>query len=232
MVNTDRDDASAEGAEPAREEYSREPNKISATTKYSFTGRNLTAYGALLPVAAMLEKLEFRELVGTSVNLELQRMPRAMPPCDFLLGMILAVYVGFSRLNHLQDLEREPMLLGILRVPRLPVQSTFWRFLSCYAYPGVYHLYPTALIVAGVSRGNAISMRPGNRSDLAVELADCSTSRAAPGSDYRVGSRRSMSEGLDAAAKILLWNALDCLDGCLDGCGSPLTGGRDRHAIA
>jgi hypothetical protein len=53
-----------------------------------------------------------------------------MPPCDFLPGMILAVYVGFSRLNHLQYLEREPMLLGILRVPRLPVQSTFWRFLS------------------------------------------------------------------------------------------------------
>ena len=54
----------------------------------------------------MLDKLEFRELVGTSVNLELPRMPRAMPPCDFLLGMILAVYVGFSRLNHLQYLER------------------------------------------------------------------------------------------------------------------------------
>jgi hypothetical protein len=54
LVNTDRDDASAEGAEPAREEHAREPNKISATTKYSFTGRNLTAYGALLPVAAML----------------------------------------------------------------------------------------------------------------------------------------------------------------------------------
>ncbi len=64
MANTDRDDASAEGAERARGEHSREPNKISATTKYSSTGRNLTAYGGLLPVAAMLEKLEFRELVG------------------------------------------------------------------------------------------------------------------------------------------------------------------------
>jgi hypothetical protein len=40
------------------------------------------------------------------------------------------VYVGFSRLNHLQYLEREPMLLGILQVARLPVQSTFWRFLA------------------------------------------------------------------------------------------------------
>jgi hypothetical protein len=38
-------------------------------------------------------------------------MPRAMKSSDFLLVMILAVYVGFSRLNHLQYLEREPMLL-------------------------------------------------------------------------------------------------------------------------
>jgi hypothetical protein len=106
------------------------PNRISAATKYSFTGKNLTAYGGLLPVAAMLEKLEFQQLVRESVNLDLKRMPRAMERSGFLLGMILAVYVGFSRLNHLQYLEREPMLLGILRVARLPVQSTFWRFLS------------------------------------------------------------------------------------------------------
>ncbi|MFN7542458.1 MAG: hypothetical protein ACK5TN_06665, partial [Acidobacteriota bacterium] len=71
----------------------------------------MTAYGGLLPVAAMLEKLEFQQLVRESVNLDLKRMPRAMEPSGFLLGMILAVYVGFSRLNHLQYLEREPMLL-------------------------------------------------------------------------------------------------------------------------
>ena len=94
------------------------PNRISAATKYSFTGKNLTAYGGLLPVAAMLEKLEFQQLVRESVNLDLKRMPRAMERSGFLLGMILAVYVGFSRLNHLQYLEREPMLLGILRVAR------------------------------------------------------------------------------------------------------------------
>ena len=53
-----------------------------------------------------------------------------MEAYQFLLGMVLAVYVGFSRLNHLQYVAREPMLLGLLRVKRLPVQSTFWRFLE------------------------------------------------------------------------------------------------------
>jgi len=40
------------------------------------------------------------------------------------------LYVGFSRLNHLRFLEREPMLTGILHVLRLPPQCTFWRFLA------------------------------------------------------------------------------------------------------
>jgi len=35
-----------------------EANKIGASTPYDFEGRNLTAYGGLLPVATMLEKLE------------------------------------------------------------------------------------------------------------------------------------------------------------------------------
>jgi hypothetical protein len=44
--------------------------------------------------------------------------------------MILALYVGFSRWHHLQFLQREPLLTGILEVGELPVPSTFWRFLA------------------------------------------------------------------------------------------------------
>ena len=34
-----------------------EPNKIGAATPYNFEAKSLTAYGGLLPVATMLEKL-------------------------------------------------------------------------------------------------------------------------------------------------------------------------------
>jgi hypothetical protein len=40
-----------------------EPNKIGPSTPYDFAGRNLTAYGGLLPVATMLEKLGFQQTV-------------------------------------------------------------------------------------------------------------------------------------------------------------------------
>jgi hypothetical protein len=99
-----------------------EPNKIGVSTPYDFESKNLTAYGGLLPVAAMLEKLGFQ--------LTVQRATRAMPMYQFVLAMVLAAYVGFSRLHHLRFVAREPMLTGILKVLRLPPQCTFWRFLA------------------------------------------------------------------------------------------------------
>ena len=93
-----------------------EPNKIGASTPYDFEARNLTAYGGLLPVATMLEKLGFQQLVEETLTVK--RQTRSMPMYGFILGMVLACYVGFSRLNHLRFLKREPMLTGILRVAR------------------------------------------------------------------------------------------------------------------
>jgi hypothetical protein len=49
---------------------------------------------------------------------------------QFVLGMGLAIYVGFARLNHLRFVARDPMLTGILKVSGLPGQSVFWRFLA------------------------------------------------------------------------------------------------------
>ena len=104
------------------------PNKIGTSTPYDFEARNLTAYGGLLPVATMLENLGFQQLVEETVTVN--RQTRSMPMFRFILGMILACYVGFSRLHHLRFVKREPMLTGILRVAELPPQSTFWRFLA------------------------------------------------------------------------------------------------------
>jgi Transposase DDE domain group 1 len=49
---------------------------------------------------------------------------------QFVLAMVLAAYVGFSRLYHLLFVSQEPMLTGVLKVLKLPPQCTFWRFLA------------------------------------------------------------------------------------------------------
>lgn len=111
----------AEGAAP-------EPNKIGASTPYDFKGKNLTPYGGLLPVITMLEKLGFQSLVEETVTSK--RIPRAMDLYRFVLGIVLGLYIGFPRLNQLRFIARDPMLTGILKVTKLPVQSTFWRFVN------------------------------------------------------------------------------------------------------
>ena len=81
------------------------PYKIGASTPYDFSAHNLTAYGGLLPVATMLEKLGFQQLVEETLSIG--RPTRVMPVYRFVLAIVLALYVGFSRLNHLRFLERE-----------------------------------------------------------------------------------------------------------------------------
>ena len=126
---TDRQKNSGKTPEKQGAEHSvSEPNKINGSTPYDFDGRNLTPYGGLLPVITMLEKLGFESLV--TETLTSKRIPRVMDLYGFVLAIVLGLYIGFSRLNQLRFIARDPILTGILRVGRLPVQSTFWRFVN------------------------------------------------------------------------------------------------------
>jgi len=112
----------------ASQELDSKPNKINANTPYDFSGKNLTPYGGLFPVATMLEKLGFREVVEEMLTVS--RRTRFMPVYEFLLAIVLSIYVGFFRLSHIRFVGKDPMLTGILKVTHLPPQSTFWRFLA------------------------------------------------------------------------------------------------------
>jgi len=104
------------------------PNKINASTPYNFTGKNLTPYGGLLPVATMLEKLNFQELVVSTITSK--RKTRVMGLEKFILGIVLGLYVGFERLSQLRFIAADPLLTGILEIEKLPGQSVLWRFLA------------------------------------------------------------------------------------------------------
>jgi hypothetical protein len=128
MVTDSKKDSDKTLVKQGPEKVSSEPNKINASTPYDFSGKNLTPYGGLLPVITMLEKLDFQPLVEE--KLTSKRIPRAMNLYRFVLGIVLGLYIGFPRLNQLRFIARDPILTGILKVTKLPVQSTFWRFVN------------------------------------------------------------------------------------------------------
>ncbi len=128
MVTSRKKDSAQTPVKQGAEDAAPEPNKISASTPYDFNGKNLTPYGGLLPVITMLEKLGFQSLVEQTVTSK--RIPRAMNLYRFVLGIVLGLYIGFPRLNQLRFIARDPILTGILKVSKLPVQSSFWRFVN------------------------------------------------------------------------------------------------------
>jgi hypothetical protein len=128
MVTTKNKHSDKTPAKQGSAEAAPEPNKINASTPYDFSGKNLTPYGGLLPVITMLEKLGFQSLVEQTLTSK--RIPRAMDLYRFVLGIVLGLYIGFPRLNQLRFIARDPILTGILKVTKLPVQSTFWRFVN------------------------------------------------------------------------------------------------------
>jgi len=126
---TNRNQHSPESrAKQALNEVYSNPNKIGASTPYDFSGKNLTPYGGLLPVATMLEKIGFQKLVEETLTVE--RTTKAMSMYQFIMAIVLGIYVGFARLNQLRYIARDTLLVGILKVPHLPPQCTLWRFLA------------------------------------------------------------------------------------------------------
>lgn len=128
MVTSRIQHSGKESVKQGAEAVGREANKISASTSFDFSGKNLTAYGGLLPVATMLERLGFQALMEETLTVK--RITKVMGGYQFVLAMILGIYIGFSRLSQLRFIARDPMLTGILKIAQLPPQSTLWRFLA------------------------------------------------------------------------------------------------------
>ena len=128
MVTNKRQHTPEPRAKQASNEDHANPNKIGASTPFDFSAKNLTPYGGLLPVATMLEKIGFQKRIEETVKVE--RATKVMSTCQFILAIVLGLYVGFARLNQLRYISRDPLLAGILKVRHLPPQCTFWRFLN------------------------------------------------------------------------------------------------------
>ena len=75
----------------------------------------------------------------------------------FVLGIVRGLYIGFPRLNQLRFIGRDPILTGILKVPKLPVQSTFWRFINALHR----NIARQLLIVVRISRGSSLVLPYG-----------------------------------------------------------------------
>ena len=105
--------------------------KIKASTPHGFTQERMTPYGGLLGLVKLWDGLGFEDKFD-KVFVAPRRKPM-LGHLRMIQGLVLLLFIGFCRIGHFVYVDRDPMVLGILRLKELPVVSTFWRYLRSLA---------------------------------------------------------------------------------------------------
>jgi hypothetical protein len=103
-------------------------SKISASTAYDTCREQLSPFGGLLALIKFLDLLKFDQMFH-----ELYRPPRrrsAMGDWGMVAGVLMLLFIGFNRLWHFTYVRLDSLLCGFFHLNRLPVASTYWRYVD------------------------------------------------------------------------------------------------------
>ena len=102
--------------------------RITANTQYDRSAERITAFGGLLGLVKFLDLIDFKAAFESSY---VRPFRRSKLGCyRMVLGLLMLLFIGFSRIGHFKYLREDSMVCGILKVPILPAVSTFWRYLQ------------------------------------------------------------------------------------------------------
>jgi hypothetical protein len=102
--------------------------KINASTAYDTCSEQLSPFGGLLPLIKFLDLVEFRGIFGSAYKAP-TREPK-LGHYSMVIGLLMLLFIGFNRIWHFSYLRLDAILCGFFNLTRLPVASTFWRYVN------------------------------------------------------------------------------------------------------
>ena len=102
--------------------------KINASTVFETCTEQLSPFGGLLPLIKFLDLVRFKETFDSTYL-----APRRDPKLGhhlMVVGILMLLFIGFNRLWHFTYIRLDAMLCGFFRLTKLPVASTFWRYVD------------------------------------------------------------------------------------------------------
>ena len=102
--------------------------KINASTEYETCTEQLSPFGGLLPLIKFLDLVRFKEIFDSTYL-----APRRDPKLGhhlMVVGILMLLFIGFNRLWHFTYIRLDAMLCGFFRLTKLPVATTFWRYVD------------------------------------------------------------------------------------------------------
>jgi len=103
------------------------PNKITASTDFTFSGKKMTPFGGMFALSSLVEKIQLDKLIESTLTVDRKTK---FDTHKYILAIIFMLYMGYERLAHFMYLHQDSFFIRILGMSFLPVQSTFWRFMN------------------------------------------------------------------------------------------------------
>ena len=102
--------------------------KINASTPYETCSEQLSPFGGLLAMIKFFDLIGFKEIFHATYC-EPTREPK-LGHYSMVVGLLMLLFIGFNRIWHFTYIRLDAILCGFFRLPKLPVASTFWRYLD------------------------------------------------------------------------------------------------------
>jgi len=102
--------------------------KINASTAFDSCREQLSPFGGLLPLIKFLDLVEFRKIFDFAYKPP-TRKPK-LGHYSMVVGLLMLLFIGFNRIWHFSYIRLDAMLCGFFKRTRLPVASTFWRYVD------------------------------------------------------------------------------------------------------
>ncbi len=102
--------------------------KINASTEYETCTEQLSPFGGVLALIKFFDLVRFKEIFNFAY-LKPRRDPK-LGNYLMVVGILMLLFIGFNRIWHFTYVRLDAMLCGFFRLTRLPVATTFWRYMD------------------------------------------------------------------------------------------------------
>ena len=103
-------------------------SKINASTAYETCTEQLSPFGGLLALIKFIDLVNFHKIFNVAYKSP-SREPK-LGHYSMMVGVLMLLFIGFNRIWHFVYIRLDAMLCGFFNVTRLPVASTFWRYVD------------------------------------------------------------------------------------------------------
>jgi hypothetical protein len=128
MVKSNKSKKRKNHKNKAIKESTARARKINASTPYETCSEQLSPFGGLLAMIKFFDLIDFKLIFNATYH-----MPARQPKLghySMVAGLLMLLFIGFNRIWHFSYIRLDAMLCGFFRVTKLPVASTFWRYLD------------------------------------------------------------------------------------------------------